>query len=189
MNPLRLAVQRVSTRVYRPGAELRGFSWVPAFPRVAIGALPVGPEADALPSHGFTHVVNCRRSLQNVISQDLWIEQQVLGAGRVAHADMWDHGNPQDEDRWGPAVLFADQALRSDPDARVLVHCQQGRRRSLFVAYAVLRLQGFSADEAAGAVMAARPRGQLVPAYRDGVERWLEATRSPASDERTEPLR
>ncbi len=189
MNPLRRAVQRVSTRIYRPGAALRGFSWVPAFPRLAIGALPVGPEADALPRHGFTHVVNCRRGLQNVISQDLWIEQQVLGADHVVHADMWDSGKPQDEDRWVPAVLFAHEALQADPQAKVLVHCQQGRRRSLFVAYAVMRLQGFSADKAAAAVMEARPLGHLVPTYRDGVERWLESTHSAASDERTEPLR
>jgi len=170
MNPVRRAIQRVSTRVYTPSRELRGFTRVPQMPRLAIGALPVAEEADRLPSHGFTHVVNCRKSLQNVVSQDLWIEREVLGADRVAHADMWDHGRPQDPALWAPAAVFGAQALRDDPDAQVLVHCQQGRRRSVFVAYAILRQLGFGEDDAATAVLDARPRGHLVPAYRAGVE-------------------
>lgn len=189
MNPLRRAAQRVSTRVYRPGENLRGFSWVPLFPRVAIGALPIGGEAEALPGHGFTHVINCRKSLQNVLSQDLWIERQVLGPERVAHADMWDHGDPQREQDWVPAVMFGHRALAEDPQAKVLVHCQQGRRRSLFVAYAILRLNDFSPEAAAAAVMEARPLGFLVPAYRDGVERWLEAAASGTPVGDPEPLR
>lgn len=173
MNPVRRAVQRVSTKLYGPSEGLRGFTWVPRYPRLAIGSIPVGREAEDLPSKGVTHVVNCRKGLQNVISQDLWIEQQVLGADKVAHADMWDHGRPQQEESWVPAALFGAQALRDNPEARVLVHCQQGRRRSLFVAYAILRQMGFSEDDAAAAVLEARPRGHLVPAYRAGVEAWL----------------
>lgn len=173
MNPVRKAIQRVSTRVYTPTRALRGFTRVPQMPRLAIGALPVAGEADALPSHGFTHVVNCRKGLQNVVSQDLWIEREVMGADRVAHADMWDHGRPQDPALWAAAAAFGAQALRDDPAAQVLVHCQQGRRRSLFVAYAILRQLGFSEDDAATAVLDARPRGHLVPEYRAGVEEWL----------------
>lgn len=176
MNPVRKAVQRVSTRVYRPSDRLRGFSRVPGFERLAIGALPVADEADRLPSHGFTHVVNCRKGLQNVLSQDLWIERQVFGADHVAHADMWDHGRPQDPALWVPAATFGARALRDDPEAQVLVHCQQGRRRSLFVAYAILRQHGFEPDEAARAVLEARPFGHLVPTYRAGVEEWLRST-------------
>lgn len=175
MTPRRLW-QRIATHVYGPAAYTRGFSWVPAFPRMAIGALPVGREADDLPTHGITHVINCRKHFQNQVSQDLWIERDVLGAERVAHADMWDNGLAQEAGSWAQAALFGARVLADDPEARLLVHCQQGRRRSVFVAYAILRLHGFSESDAAAAVLDARPFGHLVPVYRAGVEQWLRDT-------------
>jgi len=60
-----------------------------------------------------------------------------------------------------------------DPSHRVLVHCQQGRRRSVLVAYAVLRLSGHGPDGAARLIATHRQESELVPAYRDSVERWL----------------
>jgi hypothetical protein len=86
----------------------------------------------------------------------------VLGADRVALAPMWDHGRAQ------PPALW-------DPEARVLVHCQQGRRRSVLVAYAVLRLRGLKPDAAQELILASRGVAHLVPAYRESVEGWLAA--------------
>ncbi len=122
---------------------------------------------------GITHAVNCRAPLQTAISQDVWALRAVLGADRVAQAPMWDHGRAQPPALWAPAARFAAAAL-DDPDARVRVHCQQGRRRSVLVAYAVLRLRGMAADEAAELIRVNRAVAHLVPAYRDSVERWLE---------------
>src|SRR5690606_36315899 len=102
-----------------------------------------------------------------------WAARQVLGHERVAHADMWGDGKPKDPALWAPAAMFAARAVQDDPEARVLVHCQQGRRRSVFVAYATLRLLGWSEDDASRMVLEARPMGKLVPAYRESVERWL----------------
>lgn len=126
-----------------------------------------------------THVVNCRAREQHAISQDLWMERRVLGDERVATAPMWDHGRPQDPARWAKAVEFAAAAL-DDPAARVLIHCQQGRRRSAMVTYAVMRLRGVSEAEAARTILEGRPIARIVPAYRASVEGWLAARGGPA---------
>jgi hypothetical protein len=151
---------------------LNGLSFVPG-ERVAIGAMPVAGEILRLPDHGITHVVVCRARPQTIFSQDVWAARKVLGPDRVAHAGMWDTGRPKEPEVWSDAALFAAEALQANPDARVLIHCQQGRRRSVMVAYATLRLLGHSEADAARGVLDARPMGRLVPAYRASVERWL----------------
>jgi protein-tyrosine phosphatase len=133
----------------------------------------VGDQVSRLPELGVTHVVNCRADLQTRISQDLWAERQVFGADRVAHAPMWDNGRPQPPRLWAPAALFAAAALEEDRAAGVLIHCQQGRRRSAMVAYSVLRLRGHDPEEAERMVRESRIPARLVPAYRDSVEGWL----------------
>ena len=147
--------------------------------RIAIGSLPVGDAVAQLPSMGITHVVNCRAQLQTRISHDLWAERSVFGADHVAHAPMWDRGRPQPSRLWAPAARFAAAALDDDPDAGVLIHCQQGRRRSAMVAYAVLRLRGHSAEEAARLVLESRAPATLVPAYKASVEEWLRLLDDP----------
>lgn len=174
---MRRLAHRLSTRVYGPRRHLRGLSWVPGEERLAIGAIPVGTEIDALPSLGITDLVVCRAPLQTVLSQDLWSARRVLGPDHVAHAPMWDDGRPKDPSQWAAAARFGAHALE-DPGARVLVHCHQGRRRSVMVAYAILRLRGKSEEEASRAVIEARPHGMLVPAYRASVERWLADART-----------
>lgn len=175
---LRRTLGRISTRIYRPKSAGRGFSWI-GDERIAIGALPLHGDVEAWRAAGVTHVVNCRAPLQNLISQDLWLERETFGAGHVARAPMWDNGDEHSPERWADAVRFAVAALESDPHARVLVHCQQGRRRSAMVAYAVLRLRGHDEDEAARLVLTHRPVARLVPAYRLAVERWLAAGNAP----------
>ncbi|MFN8109039.1 MAG: hypothetical protein U0Y82_04230 [Thermoleophilia bacterium] len=184
----RALAHRVSTRLYGPRGGLAGYAWVPG-ERLAIGAIPVGPHVAALPEHGFTHAVVCRAGPQTVVSQDLWAARAVLGAGNVAHAPMWDHGNHQPPALWAPAARFAAETLRQDPDARVLIHCQQGRRRSVMVAYATLRLLGHDPETAARLVLETRPMGRLMPAYRESVERWLEEFQSADPPEPPPALR
>ncbi|MGD9696681.1 MAG: hypothetical protein AB7V42_13610 [Thermoleophilia bacterium] len=131
-----------------------------------------------LPEAGVTHVVNCRAALQTRISQDLWAERRVLGADHVAHAPMWDHGRRQPPALWAPAARFGAAAL-DDPAAGLLVHCQQGRRRSAMVTYAILRLRGHDPDEARRLVLNSRAPAVLVPAYVESVEDWLAAMDDP----------
>lgn len=138
----------------------------------------MGGAVARLPELGITHVVNCRAQLQTRLSQDLWAERKVFGADHVAHAPMWDHGRPQPASVWAPAARFGAAAL-DDPDAGVLVHCQQGRRRSAMVAYAILRLRGHDPGTAERLVLDHRSPASIVPAYRESVERWLAASEDP----------
>ena len=103
----------------------------------------------------------------------------MFGDDRVMAAPMWDHGRPQPSRLWAPAARFAADALEEDSAAGVLVHCQQGRRRSAMVAYAVLRLRGHDASEAARMVLSSRAPARLVPAYRASVEEWLAVLDEP----------
>jgi protein-tyrosine phosphatase len=143
--------------------------------RIAVGAVPTTASVLELPALGVTHVVNCRARTQTTISRDLVVERALFGRSRVITAPMWDHGRPQPPRLWSRAAHFAARALDDDPEARVLIHCHQGRRRSVLVAYAVLRLRGRTPDEAARVILDHRREATLVPAYRTSVEDWLAA--------------
>jgi protein-tyrosine phosphatase len=164
-------------------------SWI-GDERIAIGRMPPARVMPLLADQGVTHVVNCRARAQVRWSRDLAAERAAFGTARVAHAPMWDSGRSQRPGLWADAVSFAARALDEDPEARVLIHCHGGRRRSAMVAYAVLRLRGRSADEAARLVLTYRPGAELVPAYVNSVEQWLEAEQrrpSPTAQEPPDP--
>jgi protein-tyrosine phosphatase len=144
--------------------------------RIAVGAVPTTASVLELPAQGVTHVVNCRARPQTMISRDLMVERALFGRSHVIAAPMWDHGREQPPRLWSGAARFAARALDGDPEAGVLIHCHQGRRRSVLVAYAVLRLRGHSPEDATRIILDHRREAELVPAYRDSVERWLAAT-------------
>lgn len=137
-----------------------------------MGSVPTAGTIRTYAAAGITHAVNCRAVAQTTFSQDLWALRAVLGHDRVVRAPMYDHGRPQPPRLWAPAALFAANALE-DPQARVLIHCQQGRRRSVLVAYAVLRLRGLSGDAAATLIAESRAVTRLIPAYRASVDGWI----------------
>jgi len=74
---------------------------------------------------------------------------------------------------WSGAPPFAATVLGDDPHAGVLIHCQQGRRESVMLAYAILRLRGRGAQRAAHRIRTHRRKAVLVPVYLDNVEQWL----------------
>lgn len=163
---------RATDRLYGPGTRTSPFSWI-GDERIAVGNLPTPERLPLLAEReGITHVVNCRAEPQTRFSGELYWERRVFGPDHVAVAHMWDHGRRQDPADWAPAAEFAAQALE-DPDARVLIHCQRGRRRSVLVAYAVLRLRGRSPEEATRLLLLHRRESHLVPEYRRSVEEWL----------------
>jgi protein-tyrosine phosphatase len=161
-----------STRIYGPSQRSAWLNWI-GDQRIAIGGVPTAATLPRLPGEGVTHVVNCRSTAQTWISQDLAVERALFGASRVAHAPMWDFGHPQPPRRWSAAARFAAQVLADDPGAGILIHCQQGRRRSIMLTYAVLRLHGHTSGDAAALITQHRTEAQLVGAYTNSVERWL----------------
>jgi protein-tyrosine phosphatase len=169
---------RRSTRFYGPSPHTTWLSWI-AEERIAIGCLPTAATLPRLRENGVTHIVNCRASAQTWVSQDLAIERALLGPARVAHAPLWDHGRPQPPRLWSAAAHFAAGVLTDDPAARVLVHCQQGRRRSIMLTYAVLRLRGHGPDEATALISRHRAEAVLVDAYTTSVEQWLASGATP----------
>lgn len=86
---------------------------------------------------------------------------------------MWDVGLRQPPKLWSAAATFTARLVDNDATAGVLIHCQQGRRRSTMVAYAVLRLRGFSAADATALIADHRVEAVLEPIYVTSVEEWL----------------
>ncbi|MDQ7910589.1 hypothetical protein RB614_39450 [Phytohabitans sp. ZYX-F-186] len=163
-----------STRFYRPDRLAPPLSWI-GDERVAVGGLPLATALPGLPAQGVTHVVNCRSRAQILLSQELAAERAVFGPGRVVHVPLLDFGQRQRPRLWSAAAHFAAGVLDRDPDARVLIHCHQGRRRSVMLAYAVLRLRGHSATGAADLITGHRAEAVMVEAYARSVEGWLAA--------------
>lgn len=154
-----------------PGAG-PALSWI-ADERIAVSGVPSARVVAGLAGQGVTHVVNCRPRALAWWSGDLAAERAAFGPERVAHAPMADHGLRQPPAAWAPAACFAARVLRDQPQAGVLIHCTAGRRRSVMVAYAVLRLRGHDRTQAAALVLRYRAGAVLVPAYVRSVEQWL----------------
>jgi protein-tyrosine phosphatase len=169
---------RYSTRFYRPDPQAAPLSWI-ADERIAVGNLPLATALPELPAQGVTHVVNCRARAQTWMSQELAVERDVFGPGRVVHVPLLDFGHHQRPRLWSAAVHFAAGALDDDPDARVLIHCHQGRRRSVMLAYAVLRLRGHTPAAAIDLISRHRAEAVVVDAYTRSVEGWLAAGGAP----------
>ena len=162
-----------------PGADGQALSWI-GDERIAVSGVPSPRMVARLAEQGVTHVVNCRPNLQVRWWGDLAAERAAFGAGHVAHAPMQDHGLRQPPAAWAAAACFAARVLEDQPQARVLIHCTAGRRRSVMLAYAVLRLRGHDRTRAAALLLQYRVEAMLVPAYVRSVERWL-ATASPVT--------
>ena len=143
--------------------------------RIAISSVPSARTVAGLADQGVTHVVNCRPRLDVWWTGDLAAERAAFGPDRVAHAPMQDHGLRQRPAAWAAGARFAVDVLDGQPQAGVLIHCTAGRRRSVMVSYAVLRLRGYDRAAAGSLLLRYRPGAQLVPAYVRSVERWLAA--------------
>jgi protein-tyrosine phosphatase len=168
-----------------PGAAGPKLSWI-GDERIAVSGVPSARSVARLAEQGVTHVVNCRPHLQVRWWGDLAAERAAFGAGHVAHAPMQDHGLRQPPAAWAAAACFAATALDDQPQAGVLIHCTAGRRRSVMLAYAVLRLRGHDRTRAAALLLQYRVEAMLVPAYVRSVERWL-ATAGQVTPPAAEP--
>src|SRR2546429_5806987 len=101
------------------------------------------------------------------------------GPARGAHAPLGASAHPPPPRLWSAAARFAADVLADDRTAGVLVHCQQGRRRSVMLTYAVLRLRGYAPDDATALIARHRTEAEFVEVYTTDVERWLAAGADP----------
>jgi protein-tyrosine phosphatase len=168
----RARLRRLSIGLFFSDPHSAVLSWV-GCERIAISGMPGRRAVARLAEQGVTHVVNCRAWLQVKMSGDLEAERAAF-PGRVAHAPMWDLGQRQRPGLWAEAAGFAARVLAEDPQARVLIHCHWGKRRSAMLAYAVLRLRGHDTESATALVLQYRPQAELVPNYVRSVESWLD---------------
>jgi len=159
-----------------PDAAGLALDWI-GDERIAISGVPPAHAVARLAERGVTHIVNCRPRVDVWWAGDLAAERAAFGPGRVAQAPMQDHGLRQRPAVWAAAACFAARVLDDQPQAGVLIHCTAGRRRSVMLGYAVLRLRGHDRTRAAALVLRYRPGAELVPAYVRSVERWLAAAR------------
>lgn len=178
----RARIHWYSSRLYGPDPATTWLSWI-ADERIAIGAMPTWATIGRLAAEGVTHVVNCRATVETLLSQDLAVERALFGRTRVAHAPMWDTWRHQHPRRWSAAALFVARALDADPGARVFIHCKAGSHRSVLVAYAALRLRDHSADDAANLISRGRMEAELLPAYQASVDDWIGDNASRLDDD------
>ena len=130
---------------------------------------------DALPPPGQAHVYRVTASQQGQVFGGYTIVLLGLhGASRSCRPA----GRTGEYDR---VVETPGSGMGQGWYARVLIHCSAGRRRSAMLAYAVLRLRGRTAGEAAALVLRYRNEAQLVPAYVRSVEQWLARERPALS--------
>jgi hypothetical protein len=96
----------------------------------------------------------------------------VLEAGGFSFhlAPFIDNGGEQEAFVWEGIRAFVEPVL-ADPDAILAIHCIGGPRRSVSVAYLVLRLQGQTVVEALATILKALPGEN--PIYAPFIEAWL----------------
>jgi hypothetical protein len=157
-----------------PGPDAGGaaLSWI-GHERIAISGVPSAQAVSRLAEQGVTHVVNCAGAGAGAVVRGSGGRTGGLrprASGARAHAGS----RPAAKGRGvGRAARFAARVVDDQPQAGVLIHCGAGRRRSVMLAYAVLRLRGQDRTQAAALVLRYRTGAQFVPAYVRSVERWL----------------
>jgi hypothetical protein len=133
--------------------------------RVAVGSgVCTRDDVRSLLAVGITHVVDCR----------VKTEAAALYAGtgiRWVHCPAKDDGEPKPVAWFHPGVTFALDAIRGDPRAKALVHCDAGINRGPSMAYAILRAMGIKAGDAERKIRRARPRVRLP--YLRCAERYI----------------
>ncbi len=132
-------------------ARRTGISFVTPWLAVG-GAIRGEDDVRELLDAGVSHVINCQ----------VKVDDAPLLGGRLDYLS-----NPAMDDHepkpagWFLCAVDYVRRDREDSDARVLVHCTEGRARAPAIAYAILRASGYSGDQAERAVLAARPTAQV----------------------------
>ncbi|MBI3967412.1 MAG: dual specificity protein phosphatase family protein [Chloroflexi bacterium] len=147
----------------RLGADI---TWLTG--RLAVGSAPkCAGDLAALIAARFTHVI----SVDQADARYLYRSQPF----DVLWNPTADDARPKSTEWFARNVEFGLRALER-PDGRLYIHCAHGLRRGPITAYAILRAQGVSPDEAK-TIVERRPLAVLVLAYRESAEQFLAGLR------------
>jgi protein-tyrosine phosphatase len=117
---------------------------------------------EKLQSLGITHVIDAR----NYPSKKLRKFQTI-------HLNFKDDARPRPSWFYDRALKFYRAALKT-PRSKVFVMCRAGRRRSASLTYFLLRASGHASANARAIMYKARPCIQLVQAYVESGELYLQ---------------
>lgn len=147
--------------------------------RIALGsAVTRFSHVRCLAAENVTHVLDCRVTNPHPeLYAHSGIVHQQCGAidDGVAKVDGWFHGG----------VRFALEAL-AKPNTRLLIHCLLGVSRGPAMTFAVLRLLGFTQQDAEVRIKAAREIVRRI-AYQEDAERAIAALLGPQEPESLQP--
>ena len=131
--------------------------------RLAFGSkVRLNRHVERLQELGITHVIDARN-----------YPSKKLRKFKTIHLNFKDDARPR-------PMWFYDRALRfyratlKIPQAKVFVMCRAGRRRSASLTYFLLRASGYQPSKAREVMQRARPCIQLVRAYIECGEQYLQ---------------
>lgn len=128
-------------------------SWIT--PHIAVGSAPLASDTQALVRMGITDVLDLRGE-PNAGEAGPYGAQYYGTPINYHFLPMRDNGSTEPVSVYRAGTQIIEDALASDPNAKVLIHCTAGQYRSPSMAYAYLRLTGMSPTDAWDAVMAGR---------------------------------
>jgi hypothetical protein len=131
--------------------------------RLAFGSkVRLNRHVEKLQQLGITHVIDARN-----------YPSKKLRKFKIIHLNFKDDARPRPMWFYGRALRFYRIALRN-PRAKVFVMCRAGRRRSASLTYFLLRASGYNPRKARKVMQSARPCIQLVRAYVESCELYLQ---------------
>lgn len=130
--------------------------------RLAFGsAVNTEAHVERLRALGITHLLNLRRYRSRRAQRFSFLS---LG--------IRDNGRPRPAWFYQSALRFYKKAMKQR-DAKLLVMCHHAMRRSPSLTYFLLRASGAEPHEAQRQVLKAKPKAQVVRAYRESGESFL----------------
>ena len=117
----------------------------------------------------------CRAGITHIINTRIEFDDRSLTHGdhpRILNLGTDDDFLPKPPGLFQLAVDFALDAL-AQPQNKVLVHCASGIHRGPMVALGILRVLGFSRDDALRLILTRRPEADFPDVYLESVENFM----------------
>jgi protein tyrosine phosphatase (PTP) superfamily phosphohydrolase (DUF442 family) len=116
-----------------------------------------------------------RRGVTHIINMQIEFDDRPLAAGypvQVLHNPTDDDFLPKPPQLFQAGVQFALEAL-DEPEARVYTHCAAGVHRAPMMTLAILRVLGWSLNDAKELILARRYVVDFADVYVESVEKFM----------------